>query len=301
MLPSRRPRRTRGVHRRRSGRRHPHRLLRSPSFLVTSVAAIGGLSAVGAAPVNDGAGDGGSVGAGVTAPATAAEEISFPEVGAAASTPSVVFDTVDPVRRVDPDAVTLLGSADPPPAPAPGGQGGGAAETMPLDAFDPAEFEVVAAGEAADEDGAPPDEETTPAEDAASLVYEGADGEHIDPERIRTWLDGRGYPLADYAEELVAAGIDHQVDPRLIVGIAVIESSGGKRLPPSTHNAWGWSGNGPHGLKSWASWPEAIDAFTEGLARVYDTDNVDERMARKYVPPNWQKWLRTVRWVMDDI
>lgn len=136
---------------------------------------------------------------------------------------------------------------------------------------------------------------------APPLEYETADGETIDPERIRAWLEDRDSPMAPYAEELVAAGIEHDVDPRLVVGIAAIESSAGKRLPPGSHNAWGWNGNGPHGLKAWPSWPVAIDGFTEGLARVYDTDNVDERMARKYVPPNWQKWLRTVRWVIDDI
>ncbi len=138
-------------------------------------------------------------------------------------------------------------------------------------------------------------------EDEPTLVYEGADGETIDPERLRVWLEDRNSPLAAHAEDLVAAGLAHGVDPRLVVGIAAIESSAGKRLPPGSHNAWGWSGNGPHGLHTWPSWPVAIDEFTEGLARVYDTDNVDERMARKYVPPNWEKWLRTVRWVINDI
>ncbi len=133
------------------------------------------------------------------------------------------------------------------------------------------------------------------------LAYAGADGELIDADRLRAWLTDRNSPLADHAEELVAAGVEHDVDPRLVVGIAAIESSAGLRLPPGTHNAWGWSGNGPHGLKAWSSWPEAIHDFTERLARIYDTDNVDERMARKYVPPNWEKWLFTVRWVMDDI
>ncbi len=133
------------------------------------------------------------------------------------------------------------------------------------------------------------------------LVYEGADGERIDPPRIQAWLEGRNSPMAPYAEELVTAGIDHDVDPRLVVGIAAIESSAGKRLPPGSHNAWGWNGRGAYGLAAWPSWPVAIDTYTEGLARVYDTDNVDESMARTYVPPNWQKWLRTVHWVMDDI
>lgn len=132
-------------------------------------------------------------------------------------------------------------------------------------------------------------------------VYDGADGERIDAPRIRAWLEERNSPMAPYAEELVAAGTEHDVDPRLVVGIAAIESSAGKRLPPGSHNAWGWGGNGAHGLAAWPSWPVSIDEFTEGLARVYDTDDVDETMARKYVPPNWQKWLRTVHWVMDDI
>ena len=133
------------------------------------------------------------------------------------------------------------------------------------------------------------------------LVYDAADGEPIDAPRIRAWLEERNSPMAPYAEELVAAGVEHDVDPRLVVGIAAIESSAGKRLPPGSHNAWGWGGNGSHGLAAWPSWPVSIDEFTEGLARVYDTDNVDETMARKYVPPNWQKWLRTVHWVIDDI
>jgi hypothetical protein len=136
---------------------------------------------------------------------------------------------------------------------------------------------------------------------AITPAYEGADGERIDAPRIRAWLEHRNSPMAPYAEELVVAGVDHDVDPRLVVGIAAIESSAGKRLPPGSHNAWGWGGSGAYGLAAWPSWPEAIDAYTEGLARVYDTDNVDETMARKYVPPNWRKWLRTVHWVIDDI
>jgi hypothetical protein len=137
--------------------------------------------------------------------------------------------------------------------------------------------------------------------DAEPAAYVGSDGERIDASRLRVWLQGRDSPMAPFAEELVAAGIKHEVDPRLVVGIAVIESAAGKRLPPDCHNAWGWSGSGPLGLTAWPSWPASIDAFTEGLARVYDTGQVDETMARKYVPPNWERWLEVVRWAIDDI
>ncbi|MEX1156591.1 MAG: hypothetical protein WED12_05440 [Chloroflexota bacterium] len=142
--------------------------------------------------------------------------------------------------------------------------------------------------------------EPPPAEPPAPL-YVADDGEEIDADRIRRFLEGRRAPLAEHAEELVRAGVEHDVDPRLVVGIAVAESAGGERLPSSTHNAWGWSGDGPHGLESWSSWPAAIDGFTERFARLYDTERVDESMARTYVPPNWRWWLETVTWVMEEI
>ncbi len=133
------------------------------------------------------------------------------------------------------------------------------------------------------------------------LVYVGADGEPIDVERLEVWLTDRGSPLAPYAEDLVQAGVDHDVDPRLVVGIAAIESTVGLRLPPGSHNAWGWGGDGAHGLAAWPSWPVAIDTFTERLGALYDTESVDEHMAQRYCPPNSQAWLRTVRWVIQDI
>lgn len=137
--------------------------------------------------------------------------------------------------------------------------------------------------------------------DVPELVYVATDGEHIDVERIEAWLTDRGSPMAPYARELVQAGVDHDVDPRLVVGIAAIESTVGERLPPGSHNAWGWGGDGAYGLAAWPSWPVAIDTFTERLGALYDTESVDERMARRYCPPNWQAWLRTVRWVIADI
>jgi hypothetical protein len=135
----------------------------------------------------------------------------------------------------------------------------------------------------------------------AELVYLASDGERIDVERIATWLEHRGSPMAPYAEDLVRAGVAYDVDPRVVLGIAGIESTVGEAIPEGSHNAWGWNGDGPRGLKAWDSWPEAIDDYTERLGRLYDTENVDEDFAQTYCPPNWEKWLDTVQWVMNDI
>ncbi len=141
----------------------------------------------------------------------------------------------------------------------------------------------------------------TPEPVAEPVVYAAADGERIDAERIRDFLAGRGSPLADQAETFVAAGIAHDVDPRVVVGIAIAESNGGERLPAGTHNAWGWGGSGPHGLAAWGSWEESIHGYTELLGQRYETDDVSVEFARTYCPPNWRWWHETVTWAVGQI
>jgi len=142
----------------------------------------------------------------------------------------------------------------------------------------------------------------TEAERADSLVYVAADGTEVTPERIHAFLDGRGAPLADHAELFVEAGIRHDVDPRVVVAIAIAESNGGEMHPVGTHNVWGWGGSGgPSGLRAWASWEEAIDGYTERLGALYDTDDVDWDFASTYCPPNTRWWFDTVTWAIDQI
>lgn len=135
----------------------------------------------------------------------------------------------------------------------------------------------------------------------APLAYTTADGEVVTPERIFAFLDGRNSPLAAHAETFVAAGIAHDVDPRVVVAISIAESNGGEMKPPGTHNAWGWGGSGPRGLRAWDSWEQSIDHYTERLGALYDTDNVDWEFASTYCPPNTQWWYDTVTWAIGQI
>jgi hypothetical protein len=142
----------------------------------------------------------------------------------------------------------------------------------------------------------------TEAERIEALVYVAADGTEVTPERIFAFLDGRGAPLAAQAELFVEAGLRHDVDPRLVVAIAIAESNGGEMHPQGTHNVWGWSGSGgPRGLRAWDSWEDSIDEYTERLGALYDTDNVDWAFASTYCPPNTQWWFNTVTWAIAQI
>lgn len=137
--------------------------------------------------------------------------------------------------------------------------------------------------------------------DDTELAYETVDGELIDADRVFAFLDGRNAPLAAHADTIVAAGVEHDVDPRVVVAIAIAESNGAEMKPTGTHNAWGWGGSGPRGLQAWGSWEESIDDFTQRLGSLYDTDNVDWDFASTYCPPNTQWWYDTVTWAMGEI
>lgn len=127
-------------------------------------------------------------------------------------------------------------------------------------------------------------------------AYVTADDERVTVERVAAFLRAKDSPLTPFAEDFVAAGVAHEVDPRVVVAIAGIESSFGARQ--LGHNAWGWGGSN---LVRWPDWPTAIDAYTEALGEAYDTSNIDESFAQTYVPPNWRHWLSAVHQFMAEM
>jgi hypothetical protein len=57
-------------------------------------------------------------------------------------------------------------------------------------------------------------------------------------QRIKAFFKRRSCPMADYAEDLLAAADLHQLDWRLLPSLALVESSGGKTF--SNNNVFGW-------------------------------------------------------------
>lgn len=120
--------------------------------------------------------------------------------------------------------------------------------------------------------------------DEASLSYLGRDGERITPDRIRAFLDRQDSPMSAYAKQIVAAGMKHGVDPRVLVAIAGVESSYG--VYARGHNAWGWRGG------RWRSWPQAIESFTQALASRYGSLRTGRfaLASSRYCPPCGPRW-----------
>lgn len=162
-----------------------------------------------------------------------------------------------------------------------------------------------AASEAASEKSAAADAEASepaaPAESAPAVEQPTDDGADWTSEQdafVSEWA-GRidaylaGSALAGQGRTFAVAAWTYGVDPRWSPAIAFTESTlGANCFKP--HNAWGW------GSASWGSWEEAIDAHVRGLARGYGyTISVDN--AKKYCPPNWEKWYNTTLAQMNRI
>lgn len=114
-------------------------------------------------------------------------------------------------------------------------------------------------------------------------------------EKIRTYLNKRNAPLADYAMEFVAAADEYGIDYRLVASISVIESEGGKHTF-RPYNAWGW------GKSGFSSWEEGIWAVSKGLSKYYAKGlTTPKAISYSYCPPSSQSWATKVQSVMNQI
>lgn len=124
-------------------------------------------------------------------------------------------------------------------------------------------------------------------------AFVAGDGQRITSERIRSFLENQGSPMAEYSDELVGAGVRFGVDPRLVVAISGVESTFG------THNigfnAWGWDYVSESSAKTWPDWRTAIDEYCRELTERYDVSSLNEGFAQSYAPVIWSSWLGMVR------
>lgn len=109
-----------------------------------------------------------------------------------------------------------------------------------------------------------------------------------------------GSPLANQGKTFAQAAWDYGVDPRWSAAISTMESSKGRLVPyGNSHNAWGLT-SGADGFARFSSWEEAIDKHTKYLASTYGY-TITLAGAKKYCPPNYEKWFDTIVHEMLEI
>lgn len=113
-------------------------------------------------------------------------------------------------------------------------------------------------------------------------------------EIIKQYMESYKSPLTPYAAKIVEIADKYSLSYKLIPAIAQQESNLCKRIPPGSHNCWGWGIHSASNL-GFDSYEEAIETVTAGLKANYidkGYTTVEEIMS-KYTPhsPNgaWAK------------
>ena len=120
---------------------------------------------------------------------------------------------------------------------------------------------------------------------------------------IDAYLQGRNSPMAGHGMAFLRAGRKYGVDPRLLVGIATIESGAGAHLA-QPYNPFNW---GIHRGQNYGSWEESIMDVARGLRRGYIDKGLTTpgQIVSKYAPSsdgnNEANWANVVGQTMKQL
>lgn len=113
----------------------------------------------------------------------------------------------------------------------------------------------------------------------------GSGGQPVSAASLDRYLESKASPMAGAGAALLTAGVEHRIDPRLLVAIAGAESYFGL-ITCAPFNGWGWGcPNGPYRFTSWA---DGIDTIARGLRENYLDDGLTTvgEIHLRYAPPN---------------
>ncbi len=113
----------------------------------------------------------------------------------------------------------------------------------------------------------------------------GSGGPSVSADSIDAYLLEKGSPMSGQGAAFLEAGVEHEIDPRLVVAIAGAESYFGIQTCAPL-NAWGWGcPNSPFSFRDWA---HAIDTITLGIREGYVDDGLTTvgEIHLRYAPPN---------------
>lgn len=119
---------------------------------------------------------------------------------------------------------------------------------------------------------------------------------------LKRYLRKIDSPLFDYTDLLVEEADKYNYDYKLLVAIALQESTGCKFSPENSYNCWGW---GIYGSKitRFESYEEAIRTVSKGIKEHYiDKGYVTtEDIMSKYTPSSDGSWAWGVRFFFNKI
>lgn len=121
-------------------------------------------------------------------------------------------------------------------------------------------------------------------------------------EIIKQYLERYESPLVPYSETIVQTAERYSLDFRLLVAIAQQESNLCKKIPPESHNCWGW-GIHSKGTLLFEDYETAIDTVSKGLKEKYIDRGytTPEEIMSKYTPSSPGTWAAGVNQFLGDM
>lgn len=85
---------------------------------------------------------------------------------------------------------------------------------------------------------------------------------------VENYLKHYDSPMVSNAYDFVYFADKYDLDWRLVLAIAGVESTYGKQIPPYSYNGWGWGVYGDNVIR-FKSWKEGIQTVSQGLREKY--------------------------------
>jgi|SRR3989344_1711065 len=121
-------------------------------------------------------------------------------------------------------------------------------------------------------------------------------------EIVRQFFEKYKSPLEPFAQSVIDAADQYDLDFRLIPAIAMQESNLCHKIILESYNCWGF---GIYGKKvtRFTSYPEAIETVTKTLAKNYKQKGLEtaEEIMSKYTPSSNGSWADSVNYFMDQL
>ena len=124
-------------------------------------------------------------------------------------------------------------------------------------------------------------------------------------EIINQYFEIQGAPLAGYGSFFVEIANKYNLPWTLLPAIAMQESNGGKKIPESTFNAWGWGITASDTL-GFDSWEHGIETVARGLRNDYLNRGLTtpQEIMTRYCPLSLEKggaWAKGVEYFQLEL
>lgn len=128
--------------------------------------------------------------------------------------------------------------------------------------------------------------------------------ENSAPGIVKDYLVKHDSPMAPYADRLVSAAENNNLDPLLLLAIAQCESNLGKKMPENCYNPFGW-GIHSKGTLCFNNWEEGFNTVARGLKEKYFDQGLEspEELMVRYTPPALEKggsWAKCVNFFLEN-